>query len=88
MNTTTSNTFLVRKVLNHILHAYPEKSGSTEATQKSLTEALVSLKPFSPPSQDSKVINAILLQNKASDLACKSAWALYKDFVVNDENVA
>jgi len=78
------NSFLVRKVLNHVLQTYKTKSDSSEETSNSLREALTSLSPFSPSEQDKMAINNILLQNQASDLACKAAWALYKDYVVNE----
>lgn len=78
------NTFLVRKVLNHVLQTHKGKSDSSEDTSNSLQEALASLAPFSPSKEDELAINSILLKNQASDLACKAAWALYKDYVVNE----
>ena len=75
---------LARKVLSHIVQTYSEKSGNPEKTQASLNYAVESLKPFTPDPADIHSINRFLIHHEASDLACKAAWALYKDFVNND----
>lgn len=86
MQNDAGDNLLVRKVLGNILQAYPEKSESVAATRKSLEEALVSLTPFKPNEKDTHTINSILIKRQSSDIACKSAWALYKDYVLNAAN--
>lgn len=85
MAQTNGHSMLARKVLSHIIQTYSEKSGNPDTTQKSLDNALDSLKPFIPDEEDIRSINRFLVHHQASDLACKAAWALYKDFV-NNEN--
>lgn len=77
---------LARKVLTHIIQTYPENSDDPAITQASLTEALDSLEPFTPDPGDIKSINEYLINRRASDIACKAAWALYKDFVINQQS--
>jgi len=79
---------LARKVLSHIVQCYPEKSGDAAQTKNSLNEALSSLEPFKPDPEDVRSINHFLIHQRASDIACKAAWALYKDFVTNDQSNA
>ena len=86
MQRALKTSYLARRVLSQIIETYPEKSQSSAATVKSLNEAITSLKPFEPEDSDIKYINGYLLRHQASDIACKAAWALYKDFVVNDRN--
>lgn len=78
------HSILARKVLAHIVQSYSEKSESSSATETSLIAALASLKPFEPTANDIHSINRFLIHQQASDVACKAAWALYKDFVNND----
>lgn len=75
---------LARRVLSNIIQTYTEKSVCPEDTQSSLNKALESLKPFTPDPADIRSINRFLIHHQASDLACKAAWALYKDFVNNE----
>jgi len=76
---------LVRKVLRNILTTYPEPSPDKLLTRKSIEEALSSLAPFKPPKADIDAINQVLLNREASEVACKAAWALYKDYALNDK---
>lgn len=78
------HSILARKVLSQIIKTYTEKSFSSEETQASLDKALESLIPFKPDPADIRSINRFLVHHQASDLACKSAWALYKDLVNNE----
>ncbi len=78
------HSLLARKVLAHIVQAYPEeKSGDASFTQSCLLDAIASLKPFEPEDKDKYTINRFLIHREASEVACRAAWALYKDFVVN-----
>lgn len=83
MAQSNGHSILARKVLSQIIQSYSEKSESQNATRSSLDQALASLAPFQPDPQDIHSINRYLIHQQASDLACKAAWALYKDFVTN-----
>lgn len=78
--------YLARRVLSQIMQSYTDKSPSIEATNLSLVEAIDSLKPFTPLSNDIVTINSYLKRKQASDIACKAAWALYKDLVIISQN--
>lgn len=85
MGQNQKHSMLARKVIGHIINTYPDKSGDLDATQKSLSEAIESLKPFEPEQKDVNSINRYLVHYEATDIACKAAWALYKDYVVNGQ---
>lgn len=86
MTNNTQSSYLARRVIIQIIESYPEVSENTAITTNSLTEAIQSLKPFEPEPSDIVTINAYLAQRQATDIACKAAWALYKDLVINGHN--
>lgn len=86
MGQSQNKSILARKVISHILNSYPDKSNDPDLTRNSIVEALASLKPFSPEPDDITTINRYLVHYQATDVACKAAWALYKDFVVNERS--
>ncbi|NNE57595.1 MAG: hypothetical protein HKN36_05765 [Hellea sp.] len=49
----------------------------------SIEEVMISLGDFKPEIHDSDALSSGLRQLKTSDIACKSAWALYKDYSIN-----
>ncbi len=78
---------LVRRVLSNVLTSHPVPSCGLDTTEKSIAEAVSSLAPFEPPEGDLIAINSVLRRRQASDIACKAAWALYKDYALNaDKN--
>lgn len=85
MGQTQKHSMLARKVIAHIISTYPDKSGDPAFTTQSLSEAIESLKPFQPEQKDLNSINRYLVHYEATDIACKAAWALYKDYVVNGQ---
>jgi len=87
MKMTAKNTYVVNQVLRHVMSAYPEKSESIEASRASLICALQSLWPLEPHDDDIAALHGELIRLQASDIACKSAWALYKDLIVNKERL-
>jgi len=78
---------IVRNVVQNIRTAFPETATSKAATQLSIKEAMDSLGEFVPDVQDSTMLNEVLLHLRASDIACKSAWALYKDYSINQSTI-
>lgn len=85
MNKDNHTSYLARRVISQINDSYADSAPDLSETSKSLDEALTSLRPFEPPEADIRDINSYLKKRQASDLACKAAWALYKDFVINQQ---
>lgn len=75
--------YLLRQVLLNIRTAFPEIAKSETDTQLSIEEVMISLGDFKPEIHDSDALSSGLRQLKTSDIACKSAWALYKDYSIN-----
>ncbi len=79
---------LVNQVMESVLGAHPESVENSTETQNSIDEAMLSLAPFEPAAIDRENLNQDLLEHKATDLACKAAWALYKDYILHAEQAA
>ena len=79
---------LIDQIMESVLVAHPEPVEDSNETRKSIDEAMPSLAPFEPPAFDREALNRRLLSQKASSIACKAAWALYKDYILNASEAA
>jgi len=75
----------VTRVIKHILSSYPDRAGDITHTLEAIQNAMASLGSFVIPPTDRRQINQTLAVNQASILACQAAWALYKDYTINED---